>query len=221
MYTGVIFDWDGTLADTRKVILASFQQALKTAGVQADAVYIERRIGIGAKLTFKEILQAAGKPSDDTLIKRLIEKKVQAEINLADKVELFPGAKDLLKTLQGKVKLALASMNNRPVIDHMLHTMNIEDCFDATVAVEEVEKSKPNPEIFLKAAAKLVLSPAECVVVEDSIFGVQAAKATEIVCIAVLTGVYSKTELEKANPALIVNSLKEKEKILDFIFCTK
>jgi beta-phosphoglucomutase len=220
MYSGVLFDWDGTLADTRKVVLTSFQQALKTVGVQADAVYIERRIGIGAELTFKEILQEAGNPFDDTLIKRLVEKKVQVEINLADGVKLFPGAKDLLEALQGKVKLTLASMNNRPVIDHMLRTLNIKNCFDEIVAVEEVEKSKPDPEIFLKAAAKLAFSPAECVVVEDSIFGVQAAKTAGIVCIAVLTGVYNKTELEKTSPALIVNSLKEKEKILDFIFRT-
>jgi beta-phosphoglucomutase len=220
MYSGVLFDWDGTLADTRKVILASFQQALKTVGVQADAVYVERRIGIGAKLTFKEILKGAGKPFDDTLIKRLIEEKVKSEINLADKVKLFPGAKDLLEALQGKVKLALASMNNRPVINHLLRVVGIESCFDEVVAVEEVEKSKPDPEIFLKAAAKLAVSPAECVVVEDSIFGVQAAKTAGIVCIAVLTGVYNKTELEKTSPALIVNSLKEKEKILDFIFRT-
>jgi phosphoglycolate phosphatase-like HAD superfamily hydrolase len=75
MYSGVLFDWDGTLADTRKVILTSFQQALKTLGVQADAVYIERRIGIGAELTFKETLQEAGNPFDATLIKRLVEKR--------------------------------------------------------------------------------------------------------------------------------------------------
>jgi beta-phosphoglucomutase len=217
MYTGVLFDWDGTLADTRKVILTSFQQALNTVHVQTDADYIERRIGIGAEQTFKEILQKAGKPFDDALIKRLVERKVQAEIELASDVKLFPGAKELLKALQGKVKLALASMNNRPVINHMLRTMDIENCFNAIVAVEEVEKFKPNPEIFLKAAAKLHLSPAACVVVEDSIFGVQAAKTAGIACIAVLTGVYNKAELEKANPELIVNSLREKTRILNFI----
>jgi phosphoglycolate phosphatase-like HAD superfamily hydrolase len=55
------------------------------------------------------------------------------------------------------------------------------------------------------------------VVVEDSIFGVKAAKAAKMGCIAVLTGVYSRDELEKANPDLIVNSLKEREEILNLI----
>ena len=217
MYSGVLFDWDGTLADTRKVILSSFQQALNTVHVQTDADYIQRRIGIGAEQTFREILQKAGKPFDDTLIKSLVERKVQAEIELTCKVKLFPGAKELLQALQDKVKLALASMNNRPVINHLLRTMDIEKYFNAIVAVEDVEKFKPDPEIFLKAAAKLHLSPAECIVVEDSIFGVQAAKTAGMACIAVLTGVYKKIELEKASPELIVNSLREKHRILNFI----
>jgi beta-phosphoglucomutase-like phosphatase (HAD superfamily) len=56
------------------------------------------------------------------------------------------------------------------------------------------------------------------VVVEDSIFGVQAARAAAMGCLAVLTGVYGRVELEKANPGLIVHSLFERERILDFIF---
>jgi beta-phosphoglucomutase-like phosphatase (HAD superfamily) len=56
------------------------------------------------------------------------------------------------------------------------------------------------------------------VVVEDSVFGVKAAKTAKMGCIAVLTGVYSREELEKANPGLIVDSLKEKSEVLNFIF---
>jgi beta-phosphoglucomutase-like phosphatase (HAD superfamily) len=83
--------------------------------------------------------------------------------------------------------------------------------------VEEVTKFKPDPEIFLKAAAKLHSDPAECVVVEDSIFGVQAARNGGMDCIAVLTGVYNRMELEAAKPGLIVSSLTEKTPILRFI----
>jgi HAD superfamily hydrolase (TIGR01509 family) len=217
MNRGVLFDWDGTLADTRKVILTSFQKALESINVTTEPEFIERQIGTGAAQTFKEILRKAGKPHDDTIVKHLIEKKVEAEVNLADNVNLFPGTKELLKALQGKVKLALASMNNQIVIDDLLNKTHIEDCFNAVVAVEEVKKFKPDPEIFLKAAAKLHLNPEECVVIEDSIFGVQAAKNGGMACIAVLTGVYSKSELEKAKPALIVKSLLEKDEILNFV----
>ena len=217
MYRGVLFDWDGTLVDTRKVILTSFQQALQTVNVQTDPEFIERQIGTGAAQTFKTILQKAGKPHDEATIKQLIKEKVRSEIELTGKVQLFPGAKELLEALQGKVKLALASMNNRAVIDDLLQAFAIENCFNTIVAVEDVEKFKPDPEIFLKAAAKLHLNPTECVVVEDSIFGVEAAKNAGTACIAVLTGVYDRAELAKATPDLIVNSLGEREKILKYI----
>jgi HAD superfamily hydrolase (TIGR01509 family) len=214
----VLFDWDGTLADTRQVIVASFQQAMREVDVEVGAEFIERRIGTGGEQTIKEILQASKVPFDEALVKWLAAKKVQTEIKLSGGgVKLFPGALELLMELQGKAKVALASMNNRPVVDYLLNSTKIRDFFTVIVTVEEVSHFKPDPEIFLKTASKLQCLPADCVVVEDSIFGVQAAKGAGMDCIAVLTGVYSREELETANPGLIVDSLKEKQRILGFI----
>lgn len=217
MNRAVLFDWDGTLADTRQVIVMAFQRVVGEIGVSVNAEFIERRIGTGAEKTFKEILQAAGKPFDEALIKRLLARKIEAEISLTSRVKLFPGAIELLEALQGKTRIALASMNNRPVIEHLLESMKIHDCFEISLTVEEVNKFKPDPEIFLKCAAKLQVKPEECVVLEDSIFGVQAAHAARMKCIAVLTGVYSRAELATAKPGLIVDSLVAKEQILNFI----
>ena len=218
MFEAVIFDWDGTLADTRKVILASFHKALRdTLNCDATDEFIERRIGVGAAGTFREILLEKGISFDDALIKRLVEVKVQVEIEKTNEAELFEGAQELLESLKGKVKLALASMNNRDVIDHMLNELKVREFFSVVLTGDEVTKSKPDPEIFLKSALKLGTRPNKCVVVEDSIFGVKAAKAGKMGCVAVLTGVYSKEELGKANPDLIVDSLKEKANILRFI----
>jgi HAD superfamily hydrolase (TIGR01509 family) len=219
MFEAAIFDWDGTLADTRSVIIASFQKALSEVGCNVDDEFIERRIGIGASETFREILRATKMRVDEALVTRLVERKVQTEIAMSSEVKLFEGAKTLLESLRGKVKLALASMSNREFVDHMLNVMKIQKFFDVVLTVNEVHKSKPDPEIFLKCALKLKSKPEKCVVVEDSIFGVEAAKAAKMGCIAVLTGVYSKEELEKANPDLIVNSLRERDEILNFILC--
>ena len=218
MFEAVIFDWDGTLADTRKVILASFHKALRdTLNCDVTDEFIERRIGVGAAGTFREILQEKGISFDDALINRLVEIKVQVEIEKTNEAELFEGAQELLESLKGKVKLALASMNNRDVIDHMLNELKVREFFSVVLTGDEVTKSKPDPEIFLKSALKLGTRPIKCVVVEDSIFGVKAAKAGKMGCAAVLTGVYSREELGKANPDLIVDSLKEKAKMLRFI----
>jgi beta-phosphoglucomutase-like phosphatase (HAD superfamily) len=107
-------------------------------------------------------------------------------------------------------------MNNCSVISHLLKAKDLEKYFDAVLSAESVSHSKPDPEIFLKAAALLAAKPERCVVVEDSIFGVKAAKSANMSCVAVLTGVYSRLELEQEKPDLIVRTLKDK-RIASFI----
>jgi beta-phosphoglucomutase len=216
MLETVIFDWDGTLADTRQVIVISFQKALSEINCKVNDEYIERRIGIGAAETFREILRSSKVQFDEKLIQHLIERKSQLEIELASQVKLFAGARELLEALRGKVKMGLASMNNRSVIIHMLKANDLEKYFEVVLTAESISHSKPNPEIFLKTASKLKSSPEKCVVVEDSVFGVKAAKSAKMSCIAVLTGVYSKQELESEKPDLIVKTLKD-TRILAFI----
>jgi len=218
MFEAVIFDWDGTLADTRQAVVASFQKALSEVHCKISDEFIERRIGIGSAETFREILRSAKVRFDEALIKRLVKKKIQNEIDMSSGVHVFDGSIDLLESLQGKVKLSLASMNDRKVINHMLKKTNTQRFFDVTVTADDIVNPKPNPEIFLHCARKLGSNPEKCVVIEDSIFGVEAAKTAKMGCIAVLTGVYSRRMLEKANPDLIVDSLKEKSRILNFIF---
>jgi len=216
MFNSAIFDWDGTLADTRQVIVISFQKALDKISCQVNSEYIERRIGIGAAETFREILRSAKVPFDEKLIQQLIEWKIQLEIELTGQVKLFEGAKELLEALHGKVKMGLASMNNRAVIKHMLQANGIEEFFPVVLTAESISHSKPNPEIFLKTAQQLESRPERCVVLEDSIFGVKAAKSAGMGCIAVTTGVYSMQELEAEKPDLIVKTLKD-PKIVCFV----
>jgi len=192
MFEAAIFDWDGTLADTRKAIVVSFQKALKEINLEVPTEYIERRIGIGASDTFREILAAANRRVDEKVVKQLIERKSKVQIGLTDQILLFEGAKELLEELQGKVRLGLASMNNRSVIMQLLQNNDITDCFDTILTVEAVSHSKPDPEIFLKTAENLNAKPQMCVVFEDSIFGVKAAKSAGMGCVAITTGVYSR-----------------------------
>ena len=216
MFKAVIFDWDGTLADTRQVIAISFQKALSEINCKISSEYIERRIGIGAAETFREILQSTQAQFNESLIARLVERKSQLEIELTGQVNLFEGAKEILETLNSKVNVGLASMNNQSVIVHMLKANDLEKYFKVVLTAESISHSKPNPEIFLKIATKLKTNPQNCLVVEDSLFGVRAAKSANMSCIAVTTGAYSKKELEGEKPDLIVKTLKDSQ-ILDFI----
>jgi beta-phosphoglucomutase-like phosphatase (HAD superfamily) len=150
MFKAVIFDWDGTLADTREVLISSFSRALRTLNCEVSDRFIERRIGIGTVETLKEILRDKEVNFNDDLIQSLLRIKVRTEIELSDEVKLFDGAVNLLQGLEGKVKIALASMNQREFIEHMLVKNKIQKYFRVILTANEVNKPKPDPEICVE-----------------------------------------------------------------------
>lgn len=218
-FAAVIFDWDGTLADTRSVVVKTFQKVLTGIGCFVIDEFIERKIGIGAKNTFRDALKSRGMPFDEETLDDLVKKKTEIQLGLTQEVSLFDGALELLDSLQSGVKMALATMSNRTVIDKLLCEKGVGKYFDVVISVDEVSNPKPNPEVFLRCMVELKTRPEACVVIEDSVFGVRAAKGAGMKCIAVPTGAYSIDELGRHEPDLIVHSLKERDGILDFIFC--
>jgi len=216
MFEAAIFDWDGTLADSRHAIVVSFQKALLEHDIEIPSSYIEQRIGIGAADTFREILRSKKRIVDEELITRLVERKSEVQIELADEIQLFEGAQPLLETLRGKIKVALATMSSNAVIIHLLKVNHLEKYFQVVLTANSVNCSKPSPEIFLKTAAELNTPPARCVVFEDSRFGVKAAKTGGMHCIAVMTGTSNKEELQIEKPDLLVKNLKDPQ-ILNYI----
>ncbi len=214
----VIFDWDGTLADTRRVVVKGFQKVLASIGCVVTDRFLERRIGIGAKNTFMQALKAKNMPFDEAKLDDLVKMKTEIQTGLTKEVDLFEGAIELLDSLHGRLKMALATMSNRRVIDKLLLEKEVAEYFESVISVDEVSKPKPDPEIFMRCAMELGTSPKDCVVIEDSIFGVEAAKKAMMKCIAVPTGAYSADELREEEPDLIVRSLKERERISAFIF---
>jgi HAD superfamily hydrolase (TIGR01509 family) len=216
-FQAVICDWDGTLADTRQVLVTSFQQVLEEIGCQVEGKFIERRIGSGPHVIFREALESRSMPWSPNLLAKLQQRKIQIQITLLDTIQLFEGVITLFQALKDRVKIGLATMSNRPVIEHTLAKLAVRDYFSAIVTFDDVTNSKPNPEIFLKCATLLNCQAEHCVVIEDSIFGISAAKQAHMKCIAVTSGVYSRIELEKHNPDLIVEAITEYTKILRYI----
>ena len=105
------------------------KKALSDVHCEISDEFIERRIEIGSAETFREILRSSKIRFDEMLIKSLIEEKIQNEIEMSADVKLFDGSLDLLESLQGKVKLGLASMNDGKVIGHMLKMTNTQRFF--------------------------------------------------------------------------------------------
>ena len=217
MFQAVLFDWDGTLADTKAFVVAAFQRVLRKNGWEVDNELIERCMGIGPRNTLKAALCVIDVAFDDDLIHRLEAEKVAVQLATTPSVRLFDGARSLLDALQGKVKTALATMSNRPVIDQLLAEKGIGAYFDLVLTFDDIRRPKPDPEVFLTCAARLQCLPEGCVVVEDSVFGVEAAKAANMSCIAIPSGSYSQEELTAKGADLVVTSLNATRELLAFI----
>ena len=219
MFDAIIFDWDGTLADTKQIIVHSFQKVLKEVGCEVSNNFLEKQIGIGSRNMFKYVLTTRNIPFQEEMIDIFVENKNKIHMESSNRIKLFDGVVILLKTLHAKIKIALATMSNREVITKLLRDKGIREYFDYIITADEVQKPKPNPEVFFKCAQALNCLPEKCVVLEDSIFGVIATKEANMKCIAISSGAYSKVELKKAEPDLIIGSIKkEKQRILDFVF---
>jgi len=217
VFKAVIFDWDGTVADTRKTVMESFRRVLSEAGCTISDEFIERRIGVGTRKIMEDALRECGVDFDEEALERLVERKIEFQTELTGAVDLFEGAVELLDALHGRVKIALATMGPRKVVDKLLSEKSIRRYFDVVVTADEASRPKPNPEIFLQAARRMKVRSEECLVVEDSIFGVKAAKAAGMGCIAVPSGAYTGEELRKEEPDLLIDSLKEKKRIMELI----
>jgi beta-phosphoglucomutase len=213
-----LFDWDGTLANTLPIVVKSFQTVLPGVGCHVSDEFILNRIGIGDKRLFIEALRDGKVSFDDALLNRLVREKNKLQIDMIAETFLLPGAVDLLDSLKGRTRVGLATMSNRQVIRALLEAKEMDHCFDAIVSADEVNYPKPDPEVFLKCASKLNVIPEKCVVFEDSIFGVQAAKRAGMACVAVATGAYSSDRLREAGADLLISSLKEKDVIFSFVF---
>jgi HAD superfamily hydrolase (TIGR01509 family) len=221
MIKAAIFDWDGTLADTKKPVVKSFQHVLKENGCVTSNKTIERWVGIGTKKTFEKILEECNIKYNEKIIEKLSAEKINFQLRLTNSVTLFKGVVELLEELKGKINIALATMSNRIVVEKILSEKSIRNYFNVILSADDVNHPKPNPEVFLASAKKLGIKPKECVVIEDSIFGVKAAKKAGMKCIAIPSGSYNEKELQKEHPDIIVESIAKKGKILSFIFSQK
>lgn len=171
----VIFDMDGVIFDTERIYLEDWTKVFEKYGYKMiKEVYISI-MGTGRK-NVKEVFR--NEFGQDLPIEEMyIEKDALLfEAIESNKVPLKEGAVEILNFLGNNgYKIALATSAKRDRLDKQLKGANIQDKFGAIVCGEDVVNSKPNPDIFLKAAEILSVKPEECIVIEDSPAGIKAA----------------------------------------------
>lgn len=194
-FKALLFDFDGTVADTMPTHLAAWNRALKIYNLT---------------LSKEQHLEWAGRPTVQ-IVQLLNEKhgtQIQPEIFLKQKeVEYFANIKtvrainsvvDIIHFYRGRLPMAIVSGSRRKPVETTLAQLGLSSEFDVLVCAEDYVRGKPDPDCFLQAASLLKVAPADCLVFEDGHLGIEAAHRAGMACIKVT----ESFDLETTQPPL-------------------
>lgn len=211
----VIWDLDGVIADSAPYHLSAWQEIFSKRGVKFTEEDFKRSFGLRNDNIIRNRL-GEGITQDE--IEAIAREKEETFRKIAgQKIKPLPGALKLIKSLENKgVRMAIASSTTIENIRLVTGTLGIADCFQSIVTGQDVTEGKPSPQLFLLAAQRLGVKPEKCVVIEDAVAGVAAAKRAGMACVAV-TNTNPRQSLQEAD--LIVDTLeavtvKDLEKLL-------
>jgi len=201
----IIWDMDGVIADTAPYHFKAWQHVFQKRGVNFTEADFRRNFGQRNDTIVRKILGEDLLASEVDAITSEKEKNFRQKAR--QKIKPLPGAINLIKSLKEHgFSLALASSAPTENIQLVLKGLDISDCFQAIVWGREVMEGKPSPQGFLLAAQKLGVAPKNCVVIEDAVAGVAAAKRAGMRCLAI-TNTNPRVSLAEAD--FIVDTLEE------------
>ena len=171
-----IFDFDGVLAKTMEQHFICNEQALAEVGVPLIREKFFSQAGMTAIEQIRYFCELAGVEADYHAI---YARKRELFKDYILKAEPIPCNVELLEVLRKQgCKVAIATGSSVPSVQPVMEKFNIK--IDALVTAEDVQRGKPNPDLFLKAAEKLGVEPGSCIVIEDSDVGIEAARAANM-----------------------------------------
>ncbi|MBC7131401.1 HAD family hydrolase [Candidatus Bathyarchaeota archaeon] len=205
--SGILIDLDGTLVDSRAAYIEAARRAFKTINLdgfdEKKALEIPKRLEQGIPLT---------EYMPETQVKQFLGVYLKAYYELTEKLTRpFPNVHDTLEKLSAKAKLALLTMRFVPAekVKSELEKFGMAKYFCCILTALNTPLPKPFPEGLLKCAELLDVRIEECIVVGDSVADIKAGKRSGAKTIAVLSGLYSREELEREKPDLILRSINE------------
>jgi membrane protein len=193
----VLFDIDGTLVDSNEFHVDAWEEAFRGVGASFDRQTLHDQIGKGADMLVPTLLP----DSDEAAQEALGDAHGEAfKTRYLDRVKPFPGARDLLaRTRAAGQQAVLASSASAEELDHYLGLLDARDLVNATTSIDDVENSKPAPDIFATALKKLApLTADEVIVVGDTPYDVEAAAKCGIAAVAVRSGKFPDDILREA-----------------------
>lgn len=208
MIRAILFDFNGVIVDDEPVHFRLFQKVLGEEGVELSREnYYSRYLGMDDEDCFRAAVKDAGKGEKELRVWEMIQKKaVDYQKEMEGPLPFVPGVISFIQALAKTHYLGVVSGALRQEIESILVRGKVRDCFNVLVAAEDVKHGKPNPEGFEMGMLNLnrdcvasseLLLPQECLVIEDSLWGIQAAQAADMPSIALTTS-YSEKDLPGA-----------------------
>ena len=209
----IILDFDGTLADTQPIIIASIQAALRELGLpECAAAECKSIIGLPLKECFNTLCGV-----DDDLAERCADvyRRVFDELNTDGTVRLIPHVLETIKALHDRgLQLAICSSRGRPTLDGFVKTFRLEHYVSMVVSANDVEHHKPHPEPVQKILAALGIAPSEAFVVGDADYDILMGRNAGCATVGVSYGNGTVEELIQAGADHIIDDFA---KLVDLV----
>ncbi|MGL4424323.1 MAG: HAD family hydrolase [Gemmataceae bacterium] len=177
---GLIFDCDGTLADTMPIHYRAWSAMLAPFGVQFTVRRFYEMGGMPTSRIIPILAEESGVGGLD--VPTMVQQKEELFLTFLDAIRPVDPVVQIAAAFRAQKRgpMAVASGGYRAIVRQTLETIGLLDWFDAIVCAEDTPRHKPDPDVFLEAARRLGLSPAECVVFEDTDIGLEAARRAGI-----------------------------------------
>ena len=216
MIKALIFDLDGTLANTELLHYRAWRQTLLENGVD-DFTFDDFRIFIG---TSNEKVAGDYIESDNIQkdIHALVLEKQALYLTLIPEIELFPGVAETIARLHSTYRLAIASSSHKKEIDAIVKSHNLTEYFELIVGGDMVKHKKPDPEIYLKVQQALAIETYECIAFEDSEHGLNSAKNAAMYGVAIPNEFTQHHDFSRAD--LVLNTLSEMDDEKIIVLCS-
>ena len=216
MLKAIIFDFDGIIAHTEPVHLKAFQAALGNLDLEiTEEEYFESYLAYDDRTFFTKLFKERDFEHDEELIGDMMSVKSRHYDELMEgNIVFLPGAREFIKSACNMYPLAIGSGALESEIRQVLEYASVESLFKVIVSAEDVERSKPAPDVFIEALRRLnnlyadpqdKINPGDCLVIEDSVAGIEAALEAGMKCLAI-TNSYPGEKLSRAH--LVRESLK-------------
>ena len=209
---GLIFDMDGVLVDSEPLHKRAKELAFAEVGIVLPESVYDSYKGRPDRTMLPEILSARGLSTDK--IQEVSQRKKQIYEDIEHELHAIDGSAEFVKWAASRYRIALATSATSRNRKATLQLLGIGDLFHAVVDADGHTHPKPDPEVFLVALERLRLRPDECWIVEDSMNGLQAAKAAGCFTAAITT-TFDKQTLSIAGADVVVDSFREIQALLE------